>query len=662
MTFYRSAAVLAASLLASVAPVSAQTAAADAQLFGQREGVLGATLSPDGQWIAYIAPGSAGNEILYVVDLANDPTPKPILLVADAKEDLSWCSWANNERLICSLYVIQPDVGVLLGATRLFAIDRDGGNVRKLTQEASLGSLAVSLSGGSIIALDVEGKDDKILMTQNVLPEKTTGTLLANTKEGLAVAEVDIADGRHKIVERPREGAEFYIADADGRVRLMALRSRDQNNYIDDRQLYFFRTKQSDKWLELATSTQDSQTVRGFYPIAVDSDLDVVFGFDDHNGRRALYSISLDGNRTKKLVLANDRVDVDDLMRIGRQRRVVGASYATEQREAQYFDTELKALVGKLASALPGNPAIGITGASESENRLLLIASSDKDPGTLYLYDKSTKQLSPLMPLRPGLAGRETSTMEPISFPAGDGTLIPGYLSLPPGSDGKNLPTIVLPHGGPSARDEWGFDWLAQFFTARGYAVLQPNFRGSSGYGSDWFLNNGFQSWKVAIGDVNDAGRWLVSQGIADPNKLAIVGWSYGGYAALQSQVLDPELYKAVVAIAPVTDLVGLREDARDFSDYHLVADFIGEGPHLREGSPAENADVFEAPVLLFHGDYDQNVKVTQSRRMQSALERAGKKVKYHEFHELDHYIDDADARPQMLAEIDAFLTKALKK
>ena len=113
-------------------------------------------------------------------------------------------------------------------------------------------------------------------------------------------------------------------------------------------------------------------------------------------------------------------------------------------------------------------------------------------------------------------------TMRPVRFPAADGTMIPGYLTLPPGSDGKGLPAVVLPHGGPGSRDEWGFDWLVQFFTARGYAVLQPNYRGSAGYGDAWFGRNGFQAWEAAIGDVNDAGRWLVSEGIADPERLGI--------------------------------------------------------------------------------------------------------------------------------------------
>ena len=154
--------------------------------------------------------------------------------------------------------------------------------------------------------------------------------------------------------------------------------------------------------------------------------------------------------------------------------------------------------------------------------------------------------------------------MTPVSFPAADGTAIPGYLTLPPGSDGKGLPAIVLPHGGPSARDEWGFDWLVQFFVARGYAVLQPNFRGSSGYGSAWFGRNGFQAWRTAIGDVNDAGRWLVGAGHrrsrqAGDRRLVLRRLCRAAVAGARPR----RCIKAVVAIAPVTDLEQLREDSR---------------------------------------------------------------------------------------------------
>jgi dipeptidyl aminopeptidase/acylaminoacyl peptidase len=218
----------------------------------------------------------------------------------------------------------------------------------------------------------------------------------------------------------------------------------------------------------------------------------------------------------------------------------------------------------------------------------------------------------------------------------------------------------VLPHGGPGYRDEWGFDWLPQFFASRGYVVLQPNFRGSTGYGSEWFQNNGFQSWRVAIGDVNDAGRYLLSSGIAAPGKVAIFGWSYGGYAALQSAVLDPDLFKAIVAVAPVTDLETLRTEHRNFVDYRLVDAFIGHGEHVRAGSPAQNVDRIKAPVLLFHGDLDQNVGIGESRLMDGKLRGAGKQVRFVEYKGLTHQLNDSDVRADMLGKSDNFLRTAL--
>lgn len=198
-----------------------------------------------------------------------------------------------------------------------------------------------------------------------------------------------------------------------------------------------------------------------------------------------------------------------------------------------------------------------------------------------------------------------------------------------------------------------------QFFTARGYGVLQPNYRGSAGYGEAWFGRNGYQAWDVAIGDVNDAGRWLVEQGIADPERLAIVGWSYGGYAALQSQVVDPDLFRAVVAIAPVTDLEFLRDEARRYTGFRARDDQLGNGPHIAAGSPQRHADRFKAPVALFHGTLDGNVSVRHSRAMADALRDLGKPVSYTEFEDLEHSIDDSRARAEMLTEIDRFLSGA---
>jgi dipeptidyl aminopeptidase/acylaminoacyl peptidase len=265
-----------------------------------------------------------------------------------------------------------------------------------------------------------------------------------------------------------------------------------------------------------------------------------------------------------------------------------------------------------------------------------------------------------LLASRPELDGVKLAQVKPIQYRAADGTMIPGYLTLPPGSDGKGIPAIVMPHGGPAARDEWGFDWLAQFYAHRGYAVLQPNFRGSSGYGSEWFQKNGFQSWRTAIGDVADAGRWLVEQKIADPAKLAVVGWSYGGYAALQSAATSPDLFKAVVAIAPVTDLQQLRTDGMAYMGGSVAKDYIGAGPHLREGSPAQNASAIKAPVLMFHGTLDSNVLIRQSKLMKDKLDGAGRKAELITYPGLEHGLRDSESRADMLRRSDAFLRASM--
>jgi dipeptidyl aminopeptidase/acylaminoacyl peptidase len=261
---------------------------------------------------------------------------------------------------------------------------------------------------------------------------------------------------------------------------------------------------------------------------------------------------------------------------------------------------------------------------------------------------------------RPELEGRTLATMKPVTIPGSGGVSIPAYLTLPPGKAAKNLPTVVLPHGGPSSRDYWGFDWLPQFLAARGYAVIQPEYRGSAGFGDAWLNENGFKNWRTSIGDITASAKWLAVQGIADPNRTAIVGWSYGGYAALQSAATEPSLYKAVIAIAPVTDLAMLKEDYHNFTIRDLVEKEIGSGPHVFEGSPLRHAGDIRAPVLLVHGTLDNNVRIAHSQKMDAALKSAGKQSELITFEGLDHQLDDSDARTQMLTRIGELLDRTI--
>lgn len=659
MTKHRFAARVAALAVAMTAVgASAQSADDLAARFGARQGIRDVGISPEGKQVVFVAARPDGGENAVVVSLAN-AAAVPILGANGTTEQISWCRFIIEDRVVCQLYLRKGTGLDVETGTRLVSISADGSKMEQLTAEMRSTAFYDSNYGGGIIDFNVAGKPRSVLMTRFFAPEVRTGNIGGNVSSGLAVEEVDVVSMDRRRVEPPRENADGYATDGLGNVRIMGTQPTRESGYAKREQNFSYRPI-GGSWRSLSSVTYDSGISHGFTPYAVDPEENVAYGFDKNGNFTALYKMALDGSGTRTLVLGRDDADVDGLIRIGRNARIVGASYATERRVAEYFDPELKRLTGSLARALGGGKQVDIIDTTDDENKLIVFAGSDTDPGAYYLYDKTTKQLAQLFPVRPELAGVRLGEMKAVQYPAADGTMIPAYLTLPAGSDGKNLPAIVMPHGGPSARDEWGFDWLSQYFASRGYAVLQPNYRGSEGYGDAWFQQNGFKSWETAIGDVNSAGLWLQDQGIAAPGKLAIVGWSYGGYAALQSQVLDPELFKAVVAVAPVTDLDRVREEARNQTNFLFIDNFIGNGPHIASGSPARHADAFQAPVLLFHGDGDTNVGVGESRLMRSRLEDAHKQVTYVEFRNLDHQLDQADARTRLLSESDQFLRRTL--
>jgi len=634
---------------------AAESASFDAaSAFGARPSVSELTLSPDGQSLAWIAPSRGQGSIVYTMRLDKETKPKPALAASGSPERLEWCGWVSNDRLVCDVYVLATDaVFGVLPFSRVMAVNVDGSNPKVLSNQQTVHTHGLMLGGGEVIDWLPE-TEASVLMSRVYGSNDQLGSRLGSSETGLGVDEIDTRTLQTHRVEPPHREAVDYISDGHGHVRIVANREVTGRGFTGV-VMYLFHPQGSGDLLPL--STYQFKDESGFAPVAVDPESNLAYGFKKLDGRAALYSVALDPGRSEQLVYANPQVDVAGLITLGRQDRIVGVTYVTQFRHDEYFAPDVKALVDSLARALHVRPHV--VAASVDESRLLVQTSTDVDPGVYYLFDKKTRQLETLFVVRNQLEGVKLATVKPVAYAAADGSQVPGYLTLPPGAESlKGLPAIVMPHGGPNARDVWGFDWLAQFFANRGFAVLQPNFRGSWGYGDRWFVQNGFRSWKVAIGDVLDGGRWLVKEG-ADPGKLGIVGWSYGGYAALQSAAEDPTLFKAVVAIAPVTDLNQLKEEHRRWDDFEFVSEFVGEGPHVREGSPARRADRFRAPVLLFHGTKDRNVSFEQSQRMESALKSAGARVTLVTFDGLDHQLEDSDVRAQMLSRSDKFLREA---
>jgi dienelactone hydrolase len=647
-----------ASALVLAAPAAAQqyNLADDAKAFGVRPAAFSVDLSPTGRRLALLVPGPGRSTVLRVIDLRT-VTATNLIKTEGKPDSLQWCTFASDDQLICEFGGNgRSGYGPVIGVTRLVAVSADGKRVKSLGQKEHSDS-SFRQEDGSIVDWlpDAQGS---VLMERNYVPEmEVTGNSNRETRQGLGVDRLDLSTLKITHVESPRPSAADYLTDGRGNVRIIQTTVSDNEGMLRGIEHFLYRTTASRDWRPFGD--YDDKAESGIDPIAVDGTLNAAYVLKKIGGRDALFTVKLDGSGATSQVAANPKVDIDSVVRIGRGQRVIGYTFADERRHSVYFDPEFASLHDSLAKVL-GLPMVDFEGASADGSQLLVFASSDSDPGHYYVFDKATRHMDEVAALRPELNGRKLASVATVSVPAADHMQIPAYLTLPPSGARTNLPAIVLPHGGPSARDEWGFDWLAQFLAARGYAVIQPNYRGSAGYGDDWRGKNGFRDWKASIADITAAAHYLVNQGIADPKRLAIVGWSYGGYAALQSVGVEPTLYKAAVAIAPVTDLTLLKTEARDFTNQKLVESFVGSGSNVVDGSPVHHAADIKVPVLMFHGDLDTNVDIAQSQRMEAALSAAGDKVQLIKFPGLDHQLNDSDARTQMLTRIGQFLDAAI--
>lgn len=634
--------------------VQAQTIAQDASAFGARESAVGVDLSPNGQFVSYIAPSKGGGSVAFIADVKTGET-KAFVNSGKGSEHLRWCHFVTDRRLICQYTAVVNDAGVLIGFSRLIAINSDGSELKELGQPSSWYDANIRQNDGNVLDWLPGGNGSVLMARQYVRESGKTGTRMSRTKNGYGVDRIDTNTLKLVQVEPPKQDVGGYLSDGRGNVRLMSMVAVN-DQLLTGKTKYYYRETGSKSWKPLTDYVDDQD----FDPLAVDASVNALYALKPLNGRQALYRIKLDGTMATELVASHDKVDIDNVIRSANGEKIIGYTFAVEKRSGEYFDPEYKALVSALGRAIPKLPIVNVDRASADGSKVLIFAGADNDPGRYFVFDKTTKNLAEIMLARPELENKRLASVRPVVVHSADGTSVPAYLTTPVGKDAKNLPAVILPHGGPSSRDEWGFDWIAQFLAGRGYAVLQPNYRGSAGFGDAWLMENGFKSWRTSIGDITSSARWLVSQGIADSKRLAIVGWSYGGYAALQAAATDPSLFKAVVAIAPVTDLAEVKKEAEDFSNSQVVAAFVGSGPHIVEGSPIKHAGDIRVPVLLAHGDLDQNVGVLQSDRMDAALKAAGTPVEYLRYKGLDHQLDDSAARSELLTKTAELLDRTI--
>ena len=390
----------------------------------------------------------------------------------------------------------------------------------------------------------------------------------------------------------------------------------------------------------------------------------------DNNGVFFLNLVTgeIDGPRYHK-----DGADIDGLL-VDENRVAHGVVYSGMTPSYGMFDPALNSEIDGMVSGA-SMTAVSIASWSDDWSKILFHVSGGGLSGRYLLYDRATKGMAGLFDTRPQITGDKIGEVTTINYKARDGLDIPAIVTWPVGvaaDQRKNLPIIVLPHGGPEAYDQVGFDWMAQSFASQGYMVLQPNFRGSAGFGSEFALAGRGEWGKAMQDDVTDGLDALVSMGWADPERACIVGWSYGGYAALAGGAFTPDKYKCVVSIAGVSDLPIMlfeeEKNERDGRQGHWVYDYwidqIGDveanREEIRQISPHRYADQFKAPVLLIHGDIDDVVRDQQSRIMEDALKKAGKSVKLVILRGQDHSLSTKNARVTAMTEIMTFVNEAI--
>ena len=598
----------------------------------------GVQLSPSGTHVSYFAPVN-GERHLIIASLQRGSSEKPVI-IPPGKFQFGWAEWVNDRTLIFQLVGLDSydSVGLSRRAparfARLGAVERDGSNLRVL-YEPKLDTARLLGSTGSIIQFI----DDETVM------------IAAPDDREQIVGKLNVYTGRLERVDRIRTTGLGLLPDPSGKMRLASRVMRNDNTTR-----YLFRDGPQSEFKEISRSVLDQE--EGFVPLGFGKDDTLYVASDHETGFGQVYKFNLATLTFGEKVLSDPKVDVGSP--ILQRGAVVGISYTRDLPVNVWFDPAIQRLQEAIDKAVPESTEV--IADQTPDGRFSVVFSFDPiRPTAIMIYDRQTKELNPFSDTFPDIPQEAIGPRSVVSYQARDGLTIPAYLTLPPGKGNRNLPFVVLPHGGPAARDNLAFDQLAGFLASRGYAVLQPQFRGSAGFGRK-FLEAGRGEWGAKMQtDVTDGVRWAVDQGIADPNRMCIVGWSYGGYSALMGAVQDSNLYKCAIAVAPVTNLDRLWREL-PFSifsaEFSRAFFFQGQKEGLTNVSPVHQVARINIPTLIIHGDMDVQVYVQHARDMVDALRANGKPHEYIEIKGMDHSPRNAEEMIKVFTAWERFLAQ----
>ncbi|MBB4659168.1 alpha/beta hydrolase family protein [Parvularcula dongshanensis] len=630
----------------------------DVDAFGRMPTLRHVSVSPSGNRVAALYRDGGAEEYSFIVFEYGDQFQMRYAGKQNEQFRVSEPHWMRDDRIVFSVRFGAMRHRTDTVETRLMSLDVETGEIIPLFDAEQ--RQGVAETRGSIAA-PVQIQDRIVSLTRqdpdSLLVQYWNGDVYGKINH---VYEVDVdRTKRHKRVHKGRDDIYDWKADELGEIRSgwgLEGGKEPRLRMLDSR----------GKWQDRSRR------------VAEDAPTFSVLGFPRAPGKAfvasahetetaALYLYDVDSDRFEEQLFHSPVSDVYGVYQQRGTGEALGVIYAEDESLIHWFGQNfVRDAIDVMERTFPGR-AVTLTDLNAEQTHAVFLVDGTNEAGSYYIFDIANRQVTALPTQYPTLEGRAMGAVVRVDYEARDGLSIPAYLTLPPGlslTDAKDLPFVVMPHGGPTARSFAQFDWRTQFLASRGYGVLQMNFRGSSGYG-EAFRKAGDRQWGQAMqDDITDGAEWLVAQGYADGDRLAIMGGSYGGYASLMGVVKTPDLYQCSVAYGAVTDLHALLRDTQRYRGGEYMTRHIGtlwsDRAMHRENSPMLRADAIKVPVLLVHGEDDRVVDVNQSRGMASALKRSGTPHRYVELPAGSHYVDVGDNRMVFLREVGSFLSECL--
>jgi len=584
-------------------------------------------ISPNGEHIAYMKPWKARMNV-FVMDMN---TKKEVRLTSSQERGIYWFAWLNNNRI----GYIKDEGGN--ENMHFYAVNVDMSNEIDLTPFENVQARIID---------DLEDDPNHIIMGLNKRNPQIHDPYRINVNDG----KMDM------IAENPGNISE-WMTDHDGKLR-MAITSDGVNTSL------LYRDKESDGFKPILTTDFKVSVAPLFFTF---DNKNLYVASNRERDKTAIFEFDLNKSKEGKLIFEHDEVDVSGLMYSRKRKVLTGVSYTVAKNEMVFFDTLREGLQQKLEEKLP-DYEVGITSFSEDETKAVVVTYSDKSRGTYYYYDLDKNKLIELGQVSPWLNEEDMCEMKPVHYKSRDGLIINGYLTLPNGTNGKNLPVVVNPHGGPWHRDSWAYNSEVQFLANRGFAVFQMNFRGSTGYGRE-FWEKSFKQWgKSMQDDISDGVNWLIDEGIANPDRIAIYGASYGGYATLAGLAFTPDLYACGVDYVGVSSLFTFMESMPPYWElyrsmmYEMVGHPEKDKELLASASPLLHIDKIKAPLFIAQGANDPRVVKAESDQIVEALKNAGIDVPYMVKDNEGHGFYNEENQFDFYREMEKFLTKYIGK